>query len=308
MSDDQLFVRHPDNPILSAERWPYPVNTVFNAAAAVVDGDILLLVRAEDRTGVSHLGVARSKDGVTGWRIDPEPALLPSSDHPEEQWGVEDPRVTWLEEEGAFGVTYTAYSPDGALVALALTRDFQTWERLGPVLPPENKDAALLPVRFDGRWAMLHRPVTRMAGGAHIWLSFSTDLRHWGDHRPLIRARSGPYWDAGKIGLSAQPLHTLRGWLLLYHGVKETCFGSIYRQGLALLDLNDPSRVLGRTGSWVFAPVEPYERSGDVGNVVFSCGWICVDGQVRMYYGGADTCIALASAPLSEVLAAIDPL
>jgi len=303
----QLFIRHPDNPILTGEHWPYLVNTVFNAAAADLDGETLLLVRVEDRSGVSHLTVARSADGIHDWRIEQQPALAPSPDHPEEQWGVEDPRATWLEELGRFAVTYTAYSPPGPLVALATTADFRTWERIGPVLPPENKDAALLPQRFDGRWAMLHRPVTSMESGAHIWLSFSPDLRHWGDHRPLLLARTGPYWDAGKIGLSAQPLRTERGWLLLYHGVKHTCFGSIYRQGLALLDLQDPRTVLGRTHEWVFSPFESYERSGDVGNVVFACGWMLAGDEVRLYYAGADTCMAVATAPLDQVLAAVAP-
>jgi predicted GH43/DUF377 family glycosyl hydrolase len=304
MSD--LFVRHPAGPILSARDWPYPVNTVFNAAAARLGGETVLLVRVEDRSGVSHLTLARSADGVGSWRVEPRPALAASPDHPEEQWGVEDPRVTWLEEEGRFAVTYTAYSPDGPLVALALTRDFKSFERLGPVLPPENKDAALLPSRVGGRWAMLHRPVPGMASGAHVWLSFSPDLRHWGEHRPLLRARSGPYWDAGKIGLSAQPLRTDRGWLLLYHGVKQTCFGSIYRQGLALLDLEDPRRVIGRTGEWVFSPEELWERTGDVGNVVFSCGWLLEGDEVRLYYAGADTCMALATARLPDLLAALE--
>lgn len=302
----QLFVRHPDSPILTARGWPYPVNTVFNAAAALLDGETVLLCRVEDRSGVSHLGLARSADGVGGWRVDAAPALVPSPDRPEEQWGVEDPRVTWLEDEDRFAVAYTAYSPDGPLVSLALTRDFRSWERLGPVLPPENKDAALLPLRFNGRYAMLHRPVPAMGSGAHIWLSYSPDLRHWGDHHSLLRARSGPYWDAGKIGLSAQPLHTDRGWLVLYHGVKQTCSGAIYRQGLALLDLNDPRRVLSRTSEWVFSPQEPWERTGDVGNVVFCCGWILVGDEVRMYYAGADTCMALATAPLSDVLGALE--
>lgn len=305
---DQLFTRHPANPILTAGSWPYPVNTVFNAGAAMYNGETLLLVRVEDRSGASHLAVARSEDGVGHWRVDPQPALTPSPIHPEEQWGIEDPRITWLEELETYGVTYTAYSPDGPLVALATTSDFKRWDRLGPVLPVENKDAALLPSRIGGRWAMIHRPVPGMSNSAHAWLSFSPDLRHWGDHRPVLRARSGPYWDAGKVGLSAQPLWTEHGWLLLYHGVKRTISGCIYRQGLALLQLDDPRQVLARTGEWVFSPVEPYERQGDVGNVVFCCGWLLKDGEIRMYYGGADTCMALATAPLDRVLAAMDSL
>jgi predicted GH43/DUF377 family glycosyl hydrolase len=298
-----MLIRHPKNPILTARDWPYPVNTVFNAGAAILEGETLLLCRVEDRSGVSHLTVARSRNGVDGWRIEPEPCLAPSAEHPEEAWGIEDPRVTWLEEAALFGVAYTAYSPVGPMVWLATTRDFRAFKRLGPVLVPENKDAALFPSKLDGDWALLHRPVTRMEGGAHIWLSTSPDLIHWGRHQVLLRARSGPYWDAGKIGLSAQPMRTEKGWLILYHGVKNTCFGSIYRQGLALLDLENPRKVLARTSEWIFSPETDYERSGDVGNVVFCCGWTLHEGEVRLYYAGADTCMALATARLDDLLA-----
>ena len=122
-------------------------------------------------------------------------------------------------------------------------------------MPPEDKDAALFPVRFNGRWAMLHRPMPAAASvGAHIWLSWSPDLKHWGDHHILLRARRGGWWDANKIGLSPPPLRTDEGWLLLYHGVRMTASGAIYRLGLALLDLDDPTKVIYRSDEWVFEP------------------------------------------------------
>jgi predicted GH43/DUF377 family glycosyl hydrolase len=261
-------------------------------------------VRVEDRQGISHLTVARSHDGFGGWMIDREPTLLPSPEtHPEELWGIEDPRITWLEERQCWAVTYTAYSSAGPLVSLAYTKDFRTFERLGPVMPPEDKDAALFPVRFKERWAMLHRPVATFANtGAHIWISFSPDLKHWGDHRVLIPARRGAWWDANKIGLSPPPLRTPDGWLILYHGVRMTAAGCLYRLGLALLDLEDPTRVLRRTTDWVFGPREPYELGGDVPGVVFPCGWVVEDDEIRLYYGAADTSVALATANLSDVL------
>ena len=158
----ELFQRHPDNPILSVKDWPYAANSVFNAAAAIVEGQTLLLVRVEDFRGISHLTVARSEDGVNDWDIDPQPTLRPDPDlHPEEIWGIEDPRVSWLEELGLWTVAYTAFSKGGPLVSLATTRDFRTFNRLGSVMPPEDKDAALFPVRFNGNWAMLHRPVAK---------------------------------------------------------------------------------------------------------------------------------------------------
>jgi len=305
MSTPGLFARYVGNPILSAADIPYRANTVFNAAAAAVDGESILLMRVEDLRGISHLTVARSDDGRTGWRVDPEPTLMPDPDHhPEEVWGIEDPRITWLPEREEWAVAYTAFSRRGPLVSLATTHDFRQFHRLGPAMPPEDKDAALFPRRIDGRWALIHRP-TPLAGPAHIWLAFSPDLRHWGDHTLLLPAREGAWWDAGKIGLGPPPLETPEGWLMLYHGVRSTASGSLYRAGLVLLDLEDPRRVLHRTDEWVFGPSESYEQTGDVGGVVFPCGWIHdpATDELRIYYGAADSAIALATATLSDLVA-----
>ena len=300
----ELFQRHADNPILSVKDWPYAAHSVFNAAAAIVEGKTLLLVRVEDFRGISHLTVARSENGVHGWDVDPEPTLRPEPEsHPEEIWGIEDPRTTWLEELGVWAVAYTAFSRGGPLVSLAITRDFRKFNRLGSVMPPEDKDAALFPIRFKGRWAMFHRPVAKLPNiTADIWISFSPDLKHWGDHQEVIRARQGGWWDANKIGLSAPPLKTAEGWLVLYHGVRTTASGSIYRLGLVLLDLEEPARVIRRSDEWIFGPKASYEREGNVDDVVFPCGWIEKEGTIFMYYGAADSCIALATAKLSELV------
>jgi predicted GH43/DUF377 family glycosyl hydrolase len=300
-----LFQRHADNPILTAADWPYPAHTVFNAGACQVGEETILLIRVEDRRGHSHLTVARSKDGITDWRIDAKPSFAPSPDQfPEEAWGVEDPRLTWVEDRGEWLIAYTAFSHSGPLVSLASTKDFISFKRLGPVMPPDDKDAAVFPRKFGGRYAMLHRPISAGSSGAHIWLSFSPDLKHWGDHHVLMRARKGAWWDANKIGLSPPPLETPDGWLMLYHGVRHTPGGCLYRLGLALLDLENPSRVLRRSDEWIFAPEESYERQGDVNGVVFPCGWVLdkESGEIRIYYGGADSCIALATAQLDELL------
>ena len=304
MDKEELFERHPNNPILTTKDWPYRVNSVFNAAAAEVEGQTFLLVRVEDFRGISHLTVARSEDGVSNWKIDPKPTMPPDpKDHPEEIWGIEDPRITQLEELQKWVIVYTAFSRAGPLVSLATTSDFRKFERLGPVMPPEDKDAAIFPVRFQGRWAMLHRPVVRFPSiPAHIWISFSPDLKHWGDHQSLILAREGGWWDANKIGLSTPPLETQEGWLILYHGVRTTAAGAIYRLGLALLDLEDPTRVLKRSDEWVFGPKAPYEREGDVDDVVFPCGWIRRGDSIYMYYGAADSCIALATTSVTRLI------
>ena len=301
---DGLFERSPRNPILTVEDLPYPANAIFNPGAAQVGAETLLLVRVEDLRGISQLHVARSVDGVTEWRFDAAPLLASEPDrYPEEIWGCEDPRLTWLPERAEWAIMYTAYSRLGPLVSLATTTDFRSVQRLGPVMPPEDKDAALFSRRLAGRWAMIHRP-TPLRGGAHMWISYSPDLRHWGDHGLLLEARDGAWWDAGKIGLGPPPIETPDGWLVLYHGAHLTAGGPIYRVGFALLDLEDPTIVLRRSNGWAFGPREPYERDGDVDHVVFPCGWIVdeLHDEVRMYYGAADTRIGLATARLSAVL------
>ena len=304
----ELFTRHPSNPILTVNNWPYRANSVFNAAAVQLADCTLLLIRVEDRRGISHLCAARSEDGITNWKIDPEPTFPADlKNHPEELWGVEDPRITFVPESGEYLITYTAYSEGGPLVALAKTRDFRKFERFGPIMPPDDKDAALFPVKFDGRWAMIHRPVSANVP-AHMWISFSPDLKHWGDTRILMRARSGGWWDANRIGLSPQPMETSKGWLTLYHGVKKTSAGSIYRLGAALLDREDPTKVIRRSDEWIFSPQEAYERTGDVSDVVFSCGWVRTGDTIRLYYGAADTAIAVAEASFDELLDYLDAL
>ena len=137
-----------------------------------------------------------------------------------------------------------------------------------------------------------------------MWLSWSPDLRHWGDHSILIHARQGGWWDANKIGLGPPPLLTDYGWLVMYHGVRTTASGSIYRLGLALLDRNDPSRILVRGNEWIFGPDTDYERSGDVPDVVFPCGWILEDDgrTIRLYYGAADTTVCVATGDIEEIV------
>jgi len=304
----ELFSRHSDNPILTAIDWPYAVNSVFNPGATLLpDGTTLLLCRVEDRRGLSHLTVARSVNGIDNWQIDSRPTFAADpTNFPEELWGVEDPRITYVEELKKYAIVYTAYTRDGPGVSLALTQDFSQFERLGVIMAPEDKDAALLPQRIDGQWALIHRPVS--APRAHMWISFSENLYHWGRHKLMLEARRGAWWDANKIGLSPPPILTAKGWLVIYHGVRQTAAGAIYRLGLALFDLMNPEVCLKRGDEWIFGPEETYERRGDVDNVVFPCGTtIAPDGDtVRLYYGAADTSIAMATGSIQAMLLALE--
>ena len=305
---ETLFTRHERNPILTAADWPYPAHTVFNPGATrLVDGTTLLLCRVEDRTGRSHLCAARSDNGVDGWTIDPVPTLSADPEgHPEELWGIEDPRITFVDELQKYVVAYTAFSKGGPGVALALTTDFRVFERCGMVMQPDDKDAALLPRRIHGQFALIHRPATDAS--ADIWLSFSPDLRNWGGHRKVLPARLGSWWDANRVGLGPPLIETSRGWLVLYHGVRRTAAGCLYRLGAALLDLETAEQCLLRGDSWLFGPETAYEREGDVGYVTFPGGYtLDADGDgVNLYYGAADTSIALATGRISEILAWLD--
>ena len=305
---ETLFTRHKGNPILTGKDWPYSINSVFNAGATLLpDGTTLLLCRVEDRRGISHLCAARSTDGVVGWQIDSEPTLLPNPEQfPEEIWGIEDPRITYVSELKKFAVAYTSYSRGGPGVSLALTEDFRSFDRIGVIMPPEDKDAALLPRRIGGFWALIHRPMTAL--GTHVWISYSPDLRHWGSHKLMLEARRGAWWDANKIGMSPPLIETSRGWLMIYHGVRSTPSSSIYRLGLALFDLQQPEKCIIRGDSWMFAPETEYERQGDVQDVVFPCGYtIAADGDtINLYYGAADSSIALARGSVRALLSWLD--
>jgi predicted GH43/DUF377 family glycosyl hydrolase len=297
-----LFTRHPGNPMLSPERWPYAVNAVMNAGATLVGDETVLLCRVEDRRGFSHLACARSRDGASNWIVDIEPARAFDGSHPEEEWGLEDPRVTYVEELGRWIVTYTAFGPGGPGVSLAQTDDFRRFERLGMAMTPEDKNGVLLPRRVDGDWLLFHRPTS--VHGADIWLSRSPDLERWGTPEQVLSRRPGGWWDSARIGMGPPPMHTEHGWLVVYHGVRETVAGGLYRAGLALLDLDDPARVLRRSPDWVLGPQAPYEVTGDVPNVVFPCGLVHDHDTDRLslYYGAADTRIGLATAMCSQVL------
>ena len=308
MQYETLFHRSASNPILSAADWPYPVHTVFNAGATLLrDGTTLLLCRVEDRRGHSHLCAARSRDGVTGWVVDAQPTMpADPENHPEELWGVEDPRITWVEELGKYAIAYTAFGKGGPGVSLALTSDFVAFERCGLVMQPDDKDAALLPRRIDGMYALVHRPIAD--SGAHVWISYSPDLRSWGGHRMMLQARRGGWWDANKVGLSPPLIETDRGWLMIYHGVRSNAAGSLYRLGVALFDLDRPDVLLRRGDEWIFGPEADYETHGDVANVTFPCGYtVGPDGDtLNLYYGAADTSIALATGSIARILSWLD--
>lgn len=287
-----MLRRHPANPILLPQpHHAWESLNVFNAAVVYHHDLFHMLYRAQGLDYVSHIGYAVSEDGVHWWRLD-RPVFSPRE--PWEARGVEDPRIVFL--EGAFYMTYTGYSTEGTRAALARSTNLITWERLGVVLPDEdNKDHVLFPERIQGRYAMLHRRPP------DIWLAFSDDLKHWTDHTVILRPRPGT-WEHRKIGAGAPPIRTEHGWLLIYHAVDAQ---RVYRLGAALLDVQDPTRVLARLPDPLLEPREPWEIKGDVPNVVFTCAAVVRGDDLYVYYGGADRVMGLAMGSLSALLEAL---
>lgn len=299
-----LFRRSIGNPILAPNRWPYPINAVMNAAATTVNGDTVLLCRVEDRRGFSHLTVARSSDGISNWVVDDEPLMASEPGRREELWGLEDPRITRVDELDAWVIAYTTYGPGGPAIALATTEDFRTVTKLGNARGPEDKNGALLSRRINGEFVLFHRPMMVVGARSDVWLSRTADMRSWSPPEPVFAAREGNWWDSARIGMGPPPLETPEGWLVLYHGVRQTVAGALYRVGLVLLDLEQPNKVIRRSSEWVMSPRESYELSGDVPGVVFPCGIVhdVEADELRIYYGAADTCIGLATASYTDVL------
>jgi len=296
-----LLHRYRGNPILTLNDMPFRCNTVFNGTPVKAEGEYLMLLRVEGQQGYSFFALARSRDGRR-FAVDPSPCMLPAATGPWLQWeehGIEDPRLTVL--EGRAYVLYTAVGPYGHRIALADTEDYRHYRRLGMISGPGNKDGVLFPEKVNGLYARLDRPIGKGVGS--VWVSYSPDLIHWGRSAFVFGPRAR-YWDSYRVGASAPPILTEHGWLEIYHGVKMTSAGPIYRIGAVMLDRDDPARVLGRCLPPLLSPREEYERVGDVGNVVFACGAIVEDdGEVKVYYGAADTAICVATAPLDDVIA-----
>ncbi|HJX76433.1 MAG TPA: glycoside hydrolase family 130 protein [Gaiella sp.] len=293
------------NPILTRDAAP-GANSIFNSAVVPFEDGYAGVFRVDDTTRAMKLHAGRSADGVA-WELEPEPIAFTPADGrvAEIQERFEhayDPRVTWLEDR--FYVTW-CNGYHGPTIGLAHTADFRTFVQLDNAYLPFNRNGVLFPRRIAGAYAMLSRP----SDGGHtafgdIFYSESPDLVHWGRHRHVM-APVPLSWQATKIGAGPTPIETEDGWLVLYHGVLTSCNGFVYAMGAALLDLDEPWRVVARGSRYLLAPHVPYEQVGDVPNVVFPCAALVDERADRLtiYYGGADTVVCMAHAHLSEVLA-----
>lgn len=294
--------RYSGNPILTKDDIPYQVETVHNAGVVKHNGAYIMLFRSHLRTGRSIIGLARSVDGFQ-FTADPVPFLTPCRTGPfaaYEEFGVEDPRITAI--DGEYLVTYSAYSRNGVRIAMARTADFQTVERFSLITQADYRNIVIFPERIDGLYVRLDRPHSEIAPWS-IWISYSKDLRYWGASQRIMRPE--PYhWDEMKIGPGAPPIKTEQGWLSIYHGVFQTMDGAVYRLGAALHNLSDPAQIIGVADSWILQPEDPWEITGYVHNVVFTCGAVPEpDGTVKIYWGGADTVMCVGEANIAELVA-----
>jgi len=297
----EVFHRVKENPILSRGDLPFRATAVLNPGATQYEGQTVLLLRVEDMSGYSSIHVARSRNGVDGWKIQKQPLLrYGEAQWRYEQWGCEDARVTYVPNDDWWYITYVAYSPMGPAVGLARTSDFEQAERIALMGATNDKDAVLFPEKFEGRWAILHRPDA--GGRQHIWAAYSMDLVRWGEPHCVLFEGAGAAWDAVKVGAGPPPVLTDKGWLLIYHGVKAYGGMLLYRVGLALLDRHVPHKVIARYNGCVFQPEAPYELSGIVPNVVFPTGTVVRGDELWMYYGAADSHVCLATARIKDLL------
>jgi predicted GH43/DUF377 family glycosyl hydrolase len=288
------------NPILTKDNVPFPVNSIFNAGAVRIDDKYLLLCRTEMPNGRSCLTLAESMNGID-FNVAAQPCLTPK-DHTEcsdyVEWGIEDPRITQIGEK--YYLTYTGYSKYEPLVILTETSDFKKFKIHGPICEPSNKDCSLFSEKINNYYWKVDRPSAQER--RDIWISKSPDLIHWGSHRVLMEPTPGS-WEQDKIGSSSNPIKTKKGWLMLYHGVRELAFSAIYKIGVVLLDFEKPWIVKGKTVEPIIVPDYNYERIGDVGNVVFANGWILEpNGEIKIYYSGADLNICLATTTIDYLL------
>ncbi len=296
-----IIKRYEKNPVLTKDHVPYEVATVHNGAVVKHNDIYVMIFRAHRLNGRSVLGKAISDNGYD-FKVDPVPFMTPATEGvfaEYEEYGIEDPRITFI--DGEYLITYSAYSKHGVRIGLAKTRDFNTIERFSLITQADYRNVVIFPKKFNGFYARLDRPHSEINPWS-IWISYSPDLRYWGDSK-LIMKPVTYHWDEMKIGPGAPPIETKRGWLNIYHGVFPTMDGSVYRLGVALHELKDPSKIVAVADEWILQPEEIYEITGYVHNVVFCCAAVPEnDGKVKIYWGGADTVMCVGTANIDDLV------
>ncbi|NDJ52853.1 MAG: glycosidase [Chloroflexi bacterium] len=290
------------NPIIPRDLLPIS-NSIFNSAVVPYEDGFAGVFRVDDKCRTMQIHSGRSLDGINWTLSEDRIQFLAHDDRTKQILDFEhnyDPRVLWLEDR--YYVTW-CNGYHGPTIGVGYTHDFETFYQMENAFQPFNRNGVLFPRKIDGKYAMLSRP----SDNGHtpfgdIFYSESPDMVHWGVHRYVMGASNG--WQATKIGAGPIPIETSEGWLLIYHGVLTSCNGFVYSFGAALLDLDEPWRVIARGEPYLLAPQAEYERTGDVPNVAFPCAALvdAATDRIAIYYGGADTVVALAFAYVNEIV------
>lgn len=293
-----IVKRFEGNPVISIRDLAFQCADVCNAGVVKVADQYILLMTVKNLEGYDSIYAARSTDGHT-FEIASEPLLAPSQDVDfavYEEMGVRDTRITLL--DSTYYIVYSAVGRHGDCLALARTEDFETVERVGIISEPDIKAGTFFPRKMNGKYVRLERPWSH----GSIWVNYSDDLLQWGGSEVLMSPREG-FWDASRIGAATPPMPIDEGWLFLYYGVKETSAGPLFRLGAAILDWENPAQLVGRTNVPILAPRLPYERMGDIPNLVFCCGAIIEPNRdIKVYYGAADSCICLGTTTVTTIV------
>ena len=296
-----LIERHPANPILTRDHIPFRTQCVFNSGAALVDGEIVMVLNVWDASWSSRFIVARSRDGVH-FDVDGRSMIEPPREYPyQPDTGIFDTRIT--PREGAYYITYNTYADGaGGRIRMGRTEDFESFEDMGFITGADHRNCVIFPEKIDGAYVRLERP-NGQNGLGEIFISFSPDLLHWGRTEILLQ-KGTRYWESLKIGPGAPPIRTEKGWLVIYHGCREHMNGIMYNMGCMLLDLADPSRIVGKLRDCLMWPETDYELAGNCPGVVFPTAAIPhgEPDELKIYYGAADTCIGLARASINGLV------
>jgi beta-1,4-mannooligosaccharide/beta-1,4-mannosyl-N-acetylglucosamine phosphorylase len=295
----EVIWRYSANPIIPRNLIPSS-NSIFNSAVVPYQNQFAGVFRCDNKKREMNIHRGFSRDGYK-WSLDDDP--IEWHFHDLELGRFEhryDPRVAWLEDR--YYITW-CNGYHGPTIGIGYTFDFKTFQFLENALLPFNRNGVLFPRKINGKYIMLSRP----SDNGHtpfgdIFLSQSLDMIYWGEHRFVMGTKGG--WQSTKIGAGPTPIETPEGWLLFYHGVLTSCNGFVYSFGAALLDLDQPWKVIYRSSSYLLSPQQNYECVGDVPNVAFPCAALYDEptGRIALYYGGADTVTALAFTRLSDLV------
>lgn len=292
--------RYSDNPITKINHTKSCAR-IFNSGIAPYKDGFVGIFRAEHRNGSPQLHIGMSKDGLN-WDIDDDYIrFVDTEGKPFQPQYPYDPRL--VEIDGVYYIMWCTHFY-GPTIGLAKTTDFKTFIRLENAFLPYNRNGVLFPRKINGNYVMLSRPSdTSHTPFGDVFLSESPDLIYWGKHRHVMSKGGSGWWQCLKIGAGPIPIETNKGWLLFYHGVVNNCNCFVYSMGAALLDINTPSKVLYRTDGYLLTPELPYETVGNVPNVCFPCAAVydAQTGRIAIYYGAADTYIAVAFTTVSEI-------